>query len=216
MEISYWLSKWRKGQIGFHLNHPHHSLDAYFKSLIFPGAKVLVPLCGKTPDLLWLRSHGAEVTGVEISEIAVVDFFEEHNLNPKIREQSGFTFYAADGLQIITGDYFKAKSLFNEKFDIIYDRAALVAMPPQKREQYATNSAELLSQNGVIALVSFSYNQHVMNGPPFSVPKLEIAELYPDFDHTEVWSKDILPELVKFRERGLQKMEEKGYILKKK
>ncbi len=35
------------------------------------GRRVLVPLCGKTPDLLWLAEQGNEIVGVELSEIAV-------------------------------------------------------------------------------------------------------------------------------------------------
>lgn len=41
---------------------------------------VLVTLCGKTLDLLWLCEQGHEVTGVELVEVAAKEFFEENNV----------------------------------------------------------------------------------------------------------------------------------------
>ena len=35
------------------------------------GLSILVPMCGRSLDLLWLCSRGHSVTGVEISSIAV-------------------------------------------------------------------------------------------------------------------------------------------------
>ena len=44
------------------------------------GSTVLVPLCGKSRDLLWLAQHDFRVTGIEISPIAVEGFFRENGL----------------------------------------------------------------------------------------------------------------------------------------
>lgn len=46
------------------------------------GSRVFVPLCGKSLDMIWLAQQGHEVIGVELSPVAVEDFFRENGLNP--------------------------------------------------------------------------------------------------------------------------------------
>ena len=41
---------------------------------------ILVTLCGKSLDLLWLCEQGHDVVGVELSEIAVKQLFEENGI----------------------------------------------------------------------------------------------------------------------------------------
>ncbi len=42
--------------------------------------RVFVPLCGKSIDMLWLVQQGFAVTGCEISELAVEQFFTENSI----------------------------------------------------------------------------------------------------------------------------------------
>ena len=44
------------------------------------GLSVLVTMCGKSVDLLWLCSRGHSVTGIEISPLAVQQFFTESSI----------------------------------------------------------------------------------------------------------------------------------------
>ena len=73
-----WLERWQIGRTGWHEPHGNASLKRYWDSR---GKRVLVPLCGKTPDLLWLESMDNAVTGVELSELAVIPFFEENEID---------------------------------------------------------------------------------------------------------------------------------------
>ena len=41
---------------------------------------ILVTMCGKTLDLLWLCSRGHSVTGIELSSVAVDEFFKENSV----------------------------------------------------------------------------------------------------------------------------------------
>ena len=41
---------------------------------------VFVPLCGKSLDMVWLLEQGFSVTGCEISELAVQQFFTENSI----------------------------------------------------------------------------------------------------------------------------------------
>ncbi|WP_258879706.1 universal stress protein, partial [Pseudomonas aeruginosa] len=85
MQADFWHARWANNQIGFHLDEINPYLMRHLSRLrLQAGERILVPLCGKTLDLAWLAAQGLEVLGVELSEKAVSDFFEEHDLRPEI------------------------------------------------------------------------------------------------------------------------------------
>ena len=75
-----WLLRWHEDRIGWHEASGNAALAKYWPA-VAEHSRVLVPLCGKSPDLLWLASQGYEVTGIELSEIAIRAFFEESGLD---------------------------------------------------------------------------------------------------------------------------------------
>ncbi|MBB4815130.1 hypothetical protein HNP03_003766 [Pseudomonas rhodesiae] len=78
MEPEFWHDRWATNQIGFHQSDINPYLLRHWPSLALAhGAQVLVPLCGKSLDLIWLASLGHRVLGVELSEQAVQTFFSE-------------------------------------------------------------------------------------------------------------------------------------------
>lgn len=101
MKPAFWLEKWERNEIGFHQHEINNHLQAYWQHLkLKPGSPVLVPLCGKSSDMLWLCGQGHNVLGVEISAIAVRDFFQENALNPNISQQGPFKRWETEGLTI--------------------------------------------------------------------------------------------------------------------
>ena len=72
-----WLERWRDGRTGWHETDGSALLKRHWPRLV-RGSRVLVPLCGKSVDLLWLASQGLEVSGVEISGLAIRAFFDEN------------------------------------------------------------------------------------------------------------------------------------------
>lgn len=91
MQADFWHARWANNQIGFHLDEINPYLMRHLSRLrLQAGERILVPLCGKTLDLAWLAAQGLEVLGVELSEKAVSDFFEEHDLRPEIDQLGGF------------------------------------------------------------------------------------------------------------------------------
>lgn len=90
MEESFWQARWAENQIGFHQRETNPYLERYWSRLGLPaGCQVLVPLCGKSLDLLWLAGQGYRVLGVELAERAVLDFFAEQGLEPVVTGQGG-------------------------------------------------------------------------------------------------------------------------------
>ena len=89
-EASHWQSFWqelwlRESAPPFHLPQVNPHLIRHFPQLrLAPGARVLVPLCGKSVDLGWLAAQGVEPVGVELSPQAAAAYFAEQNLTPQI------------------------------------------------------------------------------------------------------------------------------------
>ncbi len=174
---------------------------------------MLVPLCGKTKDLLWLRDHGLNVHGVELHEAAVKAFFEENKLSGAhvIRDRA-FTQYRHGAITISCGDFFKFGA--PEAFDIVYDRAALVALPAAMRTDYARAVTKLLAVGGRILLVVYEYDQSKMEGPPFSVGPDELGRLYGGQFTLKLLGTG-RPTNESPRLSALETLEEKVYLLEK-
>ena len=193
-----WKARWHEGRIGWHQEDGSPLLKQHWKA---SGKRVLVPLCGKSRDLLWLEEEGNEVVGIELSEIAVEAFFEENGIAFS-RHDGQLTEYRARGrrISLFCGDYF---ALSGEQFDGHFDRGALVAMDPDIRPHYAAHTTALLSPGARQLVISYAYDQSVVAGPPFSVPAAEVLSYWPGLKRVEA-RNDIGDAPPKFREAGLE------------
>jgi thiopurine S-methyltransferase len=215
MDRDFWHERWQHNEIGFHQQEINAHLQDHWGQLAVPaGGLVLVPLCGKSRDLLWLRARGHAVLGVEISPIAVRDFFIENVLTPQVTRQGAFERYEADGLVVLCGDFFDLTPELVQAVAGVYDRASLIALPPELRTRYAEHSAAILPAAAGTLLVTMEYPQNEMSGPPFAVREDEVRRLYETrYTVTRLFTKDILAENPRFRERGLHALMEKVYRL---
>ncbi len=216
MQHEFWYERWEQNQIGFHLAEVNPHLRNFWPTLgLAPHSRVLLPLCGKSVDMLWLLAQGFQVVGVELSPLAVAAFFEENQLPASIRSAGEFQVAEIPGLQIYCGDFFKLTRQALGHIDALYDRAALVALPPAMRIDYANHLKQLLSPGQQSLLVAFNYQQVEMAGPPFSVPGEEIASLYAEWCDTELLATtDILQQEAHFKARGLSVLYEEVHRLK--
>lgn len=180
MEQEFWHQRWAENQIGFHRDSVHPMLMRYWSTLCpMPDETVLVPLCGKSIDLNWLAEKHEHVIGVELSDIAVRAFFSENLYTPQVhRAPSGHTHYCFDELELISGDFFTARL---SPTSLIYDRAALVAMPPSMRDQYVHRVRDLLAPGGRLLLITLFYPQADDN-PPFSIDTSIVEEALSGLD----------------------------------
>ncbi|MNG14182.1 Thiopurine S-methyltransferase [compost metagenome] len=94
----------------------------------------------------------------------------------------------------------------------LYDRAALIALPPAMREQYAAHLNRILPKDALGLLITLDYDQTQKDGPPFAVLDDEVQRLF-----GAVWSlkiledQDVLGESWKFVESGVTRLEERVY-----
>lgn len=176
MDPGFWQQRWHEGRIGFHQDRVTPLLEQHWDAVgVAGGARVFVPLAGKSLDMAWLAARGHRVLGVELSPIAVRQFFEEHGLSPDIRQSRNATHYSAGAIEIIQGDVFALEPDALADCSGVYDRAALIALPPPMRERYVANVYAKLPSGCRGLLVTLDYPQDEKQGPPFSVTDDEVA-----------------------------------------
>lgn len=195
-----WIERWQEGRTGWHEDEGNASLKKHWRA---SGRRVLVPLCGKTRDLAWLVEKGNEVIGVELSELAVKAFFEEHALRFEVIEGELPAYRALDEpITLYCGDYFALTSL---RCDAHYDRGALVAVPPSLRAAYARHTSSLLEPSAEQLVITLEFDQSTANGPPFSIPPDELLSFWPGLTRIDAYD-DIENGPPKFRDAGLEEM----------
>ena len=214
MQPEFWHKKWESNQIGFHQPEVNPYLQRHWPDLaIAAQARVLVPLCGKSLDLLWLAGRGHQVLGIELSEKAIEDFFSEQHLQPEVSEDGGaFKVYRAGAIELWCGDFFALKAEDVADCTALYDRAALIALPPAMREQYAAHLLSILPEGLQGLLITLDYDQAQMPGPPFAVPDAEVQRLLGnDWQVQKLEEQDVLGESWKFLQAGVTRLEERIY-----
>jgi thiopurine S-methyltransferase len=198
--IESWLERWREGRIGWHEAGGNASLRKYWRA---EGRRVLVPMCGKTVDLLWLEELGNSVVGVELSDIAARAFFEENELRYTVREGKLPAYVAEDRrITIYCGDLFEFEEPGHTGW---YDRGALVATPAEQRPAYAQHIDALLAPDAYRLLITLEYDDDIATGPPFSISSQEIRRYWPDLQEVDRYD-DIDNGPPKFRDAGLREM----------
>ncbi len=192
MDPSFWHQRWEKNDIGFHESEANPALVKYFSKLFLAkGGRVFLPLCGKSLDIGWLLAQGYRVAGAELSKIAIEQLFLQLGLQPKISKVDELSHYRANNIDIFVGNILKLSKKMLGPVDAIYDRAALVALPKEMRHQYTTHLKDITNKAPQL-LLSFEYDQTLMEGPPFSVSDLEVHQHYRDsYFLTRITSTDI-------------------------
>lgn len=218
MQHEFWLERWQQGQIGFHQDRINNYLTRHFsRAGAQRGGAVLVTLCGKSLDMMWLNKQGMRVVGVELSPLAVGAFFTENNLQPVITASGKFQRYHADDITLLCGDFFDLNAVDLGEITAVYDRASLIALPPDLRRRYAGHLAHLVPRDTKVLLITMEYPKGQMQGPPFAVEESEVHALYDnDFKVVCLESLDVLAENPGLKERGLSEMIERTFLLTRK
>jgi thiopurine S-methyltransferase len=193
MEAAFWHQKWEKGDIGFHESEVNPFLIKHFGKLnLAKGSRVFLPLCGKTRDFSWLLSCGYQVVGAELSEFAIRALFDDLKIEPKISTVGELAHYHAKNIDLFVGDIFELTTKALGLVDAVYDRAALVALHANMRNQYASHLMKITGAASQL-LICYEYNQQLKDGPPFSIDQDEVKKHYGDIYHLNpVEKKNIL------------------------
>jgi thiopurine S-methyltransferase len=216
---AYWQQRWRQGRTGWHRDDVMPLLLKHWASLdVAAGARVLVPLCGKSLDMPWLAAQGLRVLGVEVASQALDQFFAENHLEPRLHAQRDGDHYTVEvsggSIEIILGDVFGVATETCLACDAVYDRAALIAFSPSARERYAREVYGPLPPGCRGLLITLEYPPGEMEGPPYSVDEPEVRRLFaPAWDVDLLERRDILADQPMFQEQGVSALSTAVYRL---
>ena len=177
MDASFWHQCWQNNELGFQLEQPHPLLCQCLAQVFRGHQKVLVPLCGKSPDMVYLAQH-LPVVGAELSAIACDDFFAEQQLRYQRHATRSDVCYQSDNIAIWQGDFFQLTPAKTNGCELVYDRAALIALPKKMRQHYVAKLKALLPLGTELLLITVEYPLHEKAGPPFSVDYAEVCRLF--------------------------------------
>lgn len=181
MDPDFWHNKWQHNEIGFHNSEAHPLLLRYWPTLALPeNSRVLVPLAGKSLDVRWLLEQDYAVTASELSAVAADAFFAEQGWRANISEHSEHQLYQHEQLDYWVGDFFTLPDRQMPAVDAVYDRAALIALPPTMRERYVEAVKALLKPGAKYLLISLEYADEDAGGPPFAINSDTVTELFAD------------------------------------
>ncbi|RYZ73475.1 MAG: thiopurine S-methyltransferase [Lysobacteraceae bacterium] len=217
MKADFWLQRWQEGQIGFHRDDVMPLLATHWPALrLPPGSRVLVPLAGKSLDMHWLAAQGHRVLGIELSPLAVQQFFAKAGLQPARHSSRHGEHFVAGDLEIILGDAFGLDAGLLADVAGVYDRAALIALPADLRRRYLDTVYAALPGGCDGLLITLEYPQEEKAGPPFSVEAPEVAKLFSaPWQAIPLERRDILDQEPRFRAEGVSALATAVYRLRK-
>lgn len=217
MKPDFWHDRWQNRQIGFHQENVSPMLaDHWEAARVAQGARVFVPLAGKSLDMVWLAERGHTVLGVELSPIAVHEFFASQGMVPEIRESGYGRHFSAGPYELIEGDAFALDAAALSTCAGVYDRAALIALPPDLRARYLHDLYAALPAGCRGLLVTLEYPQAQKDGPPFSVGEDEVHAGLGRGWHVEALERrDILAEDAGSVAEGLSSLHTVAYRLQR-
>lgn len=217
MDSQFWHERWQVNEIGFHQSQFNPLLVAFWPAVASTGApgQVFVPLCGKSRDMVLLRQQGHSVLGVELSPIAIADFFKEQSLPVDVRPFDGFRCFESGGYRLLCGDFFDLRTEHLQNVQAVYDRAALIALPQPLQERYAEHLLHLLPGRPPMLLITLEYDPREMEGPPFSTSEERVTALFKDgYEVARLSARDVLDDHPGLKNRGLTGLMEIAYRLR--
>lgn len=217
MRAKFWLERWNKNEIAFHQAEHNQLLMNFWSRLQLPAhAPVFVPLCGKTLDMRWLEHAGHPVVGVELAQIAVETYFAEANEPAEKSELDHFVCHRGANSKIYQGDFFDLTAPLLKDVKGLFDRGALVALPPDMRLRYVDHLLRIVPDGTRILLLAFEYEQAQVPGPPHAVMPEEVESLYGarcEVQLLESIVTSLLPP--RFAELGVRQAVESVYLIVK-
>lgn len=211
-----WLEAWQNNNIGFHQSAYQHFLKTHWDKIIQSkqGESVFVPLCGKSLDMIFLaKEKGLNVVGVELSDKACELFFQENQLDHQRFEENNFLSFQHPQYTLYCGDLFDLTSNQLENVKYAYDRAALIALPPQIRSRYVAHILENSPSLKKYFLITLDYGNSKL-GPPFSVSDEEVQKLFGNWGKIEIVASETTTNISKsLQEHGINKGKQTAWCI---
>ena len=163
MDADFWHRKWAKDEIGFHESEVNLLLLKHFCGPR-AGARQQGVRCrcaARPSTYTGCCPRDYRVVGVELSRLAVEQLFAELGIEPAVSACGPFERFSGPGVDVFVGDFFELSVALLGPVDAIYDRAALVALPPAMRQRYAAHLTAITARAPQL-LICFEYDPKLM------------------------------------------------------
>jgi SAM-dependent methyltransferase len=147
-EVEFWDADYRTGRLPWDFHGAPSALAEYLCSVEEPGW-ALIPGCGSGHEVRTFHERGWQVLAVDFAPAAVA------------RARNGLGTLEE---KVVQADFF-THDFGGRKFDLIYERAFLCTISPERWTAYSQRTAELLAENG--KLVGFFLYGHEDDPPPY-------------------------------------------------
>ncbi len=217
MRAKFWLERWQKNEIAFHQAEHNQLLKEFWPCMgLGPDDPVFVPLCGKSLDMRWLAAAGHPVVGVELAQIAVETFFAEARRCAEQSVVDRFVCHEDGSVKIFHGDFFDLTAPLVADIRGLFDRGALVALPPDMRFRYVDHLLRIIPDGTRQLLLTFEYDQDRVPGPPHAVHPDEVEALFGARCSVDLLESIITSNLPpRFAEHGVRQAVESVYLIEK-
>jgi thiopurine S-methyltransferase len=165
--------------------------------------------------MVWLRQQGHSILGVELSPIAIADFFKEQSLPAGAQPFDGFQSFESNGYRLLCGDFFGLRPKHLQNAQAVYDRAALIALPRALQDRYVEHLLHLLPGRPPMLLITLEYDPREMDGPPFSTSEERVTALFKDrYEVAKLSARGVLDDHPGLKNKGLTRLMEIAYHLR--
>jgi len=195
-KLQVWEQEYSSGETpSWHLTQVNEKLLTHMDELVgstkngqVSNRAILVPLCGKSLDMLHLYQQGHTVVGCDWIESVVIQFFSENNIpctKSTLENIEGSLYKSEDGrLRVYVCDFLLLTTdVVDVKFDSVLDSQSLTYINPRDRKQYVRAVRSLLKDEFRYLLVTIEYEPFAHRGRPHSISYNAVKELFGSFSN---------------------------------
>lgn len=214
-----WQESWKRGWTPWEQPGADSAFLEYLKAELraeLPkNAAALVPLCGGSGVLKSLRNEGLAVTGVELVPKALRELRRRHfpRATWRRRKEGAAVLHQIRGVTLAQQDFLNFSA--PATFDLVYDRAAMIAMHPRQRRRYASVIKKSLKPGGYLYLISFTCTGKLPLGPPFPISGADLKTLYKGLRLRRKKSVTVRDLDSRFTEQGVKSFTYSSYLFQK-
>lgn len=161
-----WERKYQAGSDGWELMRPAPPLVRYLAvQPPAPGARALVPGCGRGHEARLLARLGAKVSAIDIAPSAIAEC-------RRLAEEEGL----ADSVEALPLDLFALPEEHRGAYDLVVEHTCFCAIDPGRRGEYAAAAAAALRPGG--RLVGLFWCHDYPGGPPYGARQEEVERTF--------------------------------------
>ncbi len=157
---------------GWNLGAPAEALKDMIPRLKLTKSRILVLGCGEGHDAARFAQDGHVVTAVDISPEAL---------------RRARALYDRPNLQFVEADVFQLPREWDGSFDVVFEHTCFCAVNPQRRQELVKVWTRLLTEQGQLMGVFFTYEKR--QGPPYGGTEWELRQRLKNSFHPIFWGR---------------------------